>query len=499
MGKKEERPPVVVVVGHIDHGKSTLLDYLRQTKLVESEVGGITQHIGAYEISHQLKDGRQKILTFIDTPGHAAFNEMRERGASIADLAVLVVSAEEGVKPQTLEALAAIKRADIPFVVAITKIDRPEANVDRTKQSLAENEIFLEGYGGKIPGVAVSAKTGAGIDELLELLVLSAELVELSGDREAPGSGFILESRRDRQSGIIANIIVKDGTVRAGDFLLAGQTGGKIRGLRDGHGQTAKAVSFSAPAETLGWDDLPPAGAPFFTCANKKEMEKTLAMRRAVEKMTDAGRGSPAKAATTNLVVVPTIVKGDTTGTSEAAARVARTIATERVTFKIVATGVGPVSESDVKALGAGGIIIGFGVAAEKAARELAAKHRITIESFPLIHELTDWLSKEAARRQPKITRNENRGRARLLRLFNNEKGRQVVGGVVLEGTISEGESFKIIRRESEIGYGKIMGLEQQKLKATAVAHDNQFGSLVESKITLAPGDVLQTFAVVEE
>ncbi len=494
----KERPPVIVVVGHIDHGKSTLLDHLRQTHLVDSEVGGITQHIGAYEVKHRLKDGREKILTFIDTPGHAAFNEMRRRGANLADLAVLIISAEEGVKPQTVEALAAIEQAKLPFVVAINKIDRPEANPDRVKQELAERQIFLEGYGGTVPVAEISAKIGTGVSDLLELLVLSAELAELKGDTEAAAAGFVLESRRDRQSGVIANLIIKNGTLRLGDYVVAGQANGKLRSLRDSTGATVKSLTFSAPAETLGWSDLPLVGTPFTAHHDKKGMERTL-----TNNQNAAEPKAAAETATDDntIALVPIIVKGDTAGTSEAAAEETSKASTERVRFRVVGRGVGPINESDVKAMSAtpGGLILGFGVTVEKNALELASKFKVAIQNFKLIYELSEWLGKEAVHRRPKVKKLTPRGRVKLLRIFNQEKGRQVVGGVVVEGAISEGEAFNIIRRESEIGTGKITGLEQQKLKAKTVEQDKQFGALVETKITLAPNDQLQTFVIVEE
>src|SRR3989344_4227036 len=270
------RPPVVAILGHIDHGKSTLIDYIRKTNVTGTEAGGITQHVNTYEIIHISKDGREKHITFLDTPGHEAFSNIRIHCANVADIAALIVSAEDGVKPQTLEALKQIKECSLPYLVVITKIDKPSADVLRTKQNLAENEIYVEGYGGSTPVVALSAKTGEGVDEFLEMIGLISELEEKTADRDALGSGVIIESRRDAKRGIVAVGIIKNGTLRPGLFAAAkaGQAAASgtitpIRFLLDAEGKLVDELSFSSPVQIVGWDKMPTIGEEFKTFLKK--------------------------------------------------------------------------------------------------------------------------------------------------------------------------------------------------------------------------------------
>ena len=268
---KEARPPVVAILGHIDHGKSTLLDYIRKTNTTSTEVGGITQHASAYEITHTTKDGRSGQITFLDTPGHEAFSSIRTRCANVADIAALVVSAEDGVKPQTLEVLKQIKECSLPYLVVITKIDKPSADILRTKQNLAENEIYVEGYGGNTPVVELSSKTGKGVDEFLDMIGLMTELEGKVADRDALGSGIIIESRRDAKSGIVAVGIIKDGTVSQGLFAASIGAIAPIRFLLDAEGQKVDELSFSSPVQIVGWDRTPSIGNEFKTFLKKEE------------------------------------------------------------------------------------------------------------------------------------------------------------------------------------------------------------------------------------
>jgi translation initiation factor IF-2 len=262
---KIERPPVVAVMGHIDHGKSTLLDYIRKTNIVETEAGGITQRISAYEVVHKTKEGQEKKITFLDTPGHEAFGAMRARGAKVADIAILVVAADDGVKPQTVDALKTILKAEIPYIVAINKIDKEGANVDRTKVSLAENEIYVEGYGGTISSVPISAKTGEGVSDLLDTVVLAAELEELTGDPSVNAEGVIIEANLDKKKGISATLVVKNGTLKSGQFVVAGSALSPVRLLENYAGKSIPEATFSSPVRIIGWNELPDVGSIFAT------------------------------------------------------------------------------------------------------------------------------------------------------------------------------------------------------------------------------------------
>lgn len=481
------RPPVVVVVGHIDHGKSTLLDYIRQTAVTEKEVGGITQRVSAYEVT----TAGGKTITFLDTPGHAAFSGIRECGAKIADLAIVVVSAEEGVKAQTLEALSAVTAAKLPYLIAINKIDRPNASVDRTKQSLAENSILAEGYGGTIPCVPISAKTGEGIPELLEVILLMAEMAELGLQTEAPAQGFILEATRDPKVGIITTLIIKSGVLRSGDFLIAGKAYGRIKKLENFLGQKVDELRAGSPAVILGLPELPETGICFTTSQDKKEAEALAEIN------TEAGKEVvPTGDVVTGATVMPIILKADNVGSLEALAKEVAKLKTEAVTLSIVAKSVGQITENDVK-LGLGtsnAMIIGFTVKADKSAIELAEKQGVTIKTFDIIYHLSEWLAEEIVRHTPVVEVEETIGELKVLKIFSHEKNKQIIGASMTNGYAAPRHPMRIVRRGTPIGEGEIEELKQQKIAIKRAEVGEQFGALVESKIAIAPGDTITIF-----
>lgn len=483
------RPPVIAVMGHIDHGKSKLLDYIRKTNVVDRESGGITQHVSAYEVVHN----NQKI-TFLDTPGHAAFEAMRVRGAQICDIAILIVSAEEGVKAQTLEALRSIKENKKPFVVAISKIDKPEANPDRTKQSLAENDVFVEGYGGTIPCALISSTEGAGVNDLLDLLLLVAEMEELKGNSQAPAEGFVLETNMDPRTGVTATLIIKNGTMSDKDFIVAGNTISKIKKMEDFLGKPTKELTFSAPVKIFGFSELPPVGCEFRAFSTKDVAEKWLAenpfeTNTACDKVLNTSIGE-------NAIRIPLVIKTDVAGTLEAVEKELAKINLERVYLDIVAKNVGPVSENDVKLVSAfpEAVILGFKVKTEKSAATLAEKSGITIKTSDIIYKLSEWLEELALERTPKVTTEETVGRAKILKNFANMKGKQIIGGIVNAGKIAKGLKVKIHRHDNEIGQGKIIDLQIQKIKVNEVEENTQFGAEIESRIEIATGDVIYAF-----
>lgn len=484
------RPPVVAVMGHIDHGKSTLLDYIRKTNVTAEEAGGITQAVSAYEISSPHR------MTFIDTPGHAAFADMRERSAALADIALLIVSAEDGVKPQTEEALAAIRAAGIPFIVTINKIDRPAANLDRVKQQLAEKEVLVEGYGGTIPVVAISAKTGENMEDLLEMIHLVAELADLQMKPDAPASGLVLETNLNAKTGITATLIIKDGTLRLGDWIVAGTELAKVKRLNNFLGETQRELSAASPAQVVGWSQLPAVGTIFHTYQDKKEAERAQAEAKTKAqtktKFSDTG-------ANTKQVEIPILIKADVAGSLEAVLREISKLATDVVGLKIVDKSVGQITENDVKLAGgtAGAIILGFNVKSDKAATELAEKLGVTIVTNEIIYKLSEWLETEITRRTPVQEIEQTIARTKLLKIFGGSGNKQIVGGAVTEGTLLDGKAFKILRRGAEIGRGKILELQQQKIRVKEVPPDSQFGASVEAKVSLAPGDVLEVFDLV--
>lgn len=493
--KIEKRPPVVAVVGHIDHGKSTLLDFIRKSNIVAKEVGGITQQIAAYEVVHQTENGEKRTITFLDTPGHEAFSSMRARGAQISDVAILVVSAEDGVKAQTLEALKAVKEAGIPFLVAINKIDKPNANVEKIKGELAEHEIYLESYGGTIPSVNISAKVGTGIPELLEVILLLADLNELTGDRHLAGRAIVLESNRDAKVGVTATVIVKDGTLKVGDFLAAEEEVIKIKKIENFLGQSVKDISFSSPALIYGFTKVPNAGSEVKVLADKKAADVYL-KDQAETKTSSFLNNSPkvnSGEEIGEITELAIVIKTDTVGTKEAVLQEVAKINDERLKLKIVNSSIGQITQADVAQLAASNnsIILGFNVKADKEAETLAEKQNTTIALFDIIYKLSEWLENEVATRRPKVTTEEITGSLKILKTFSQTKDKQVIGGLVVTGTFKRSKEVKIKRRDVEIGHGKIQELEQMKVKADQVQEGNQCGVMVESKIVLAPGDVL--------
>ncbi len=489
------RPPVVAVMGHIDHGKSTLLDYIRKENVVASEAGGITQHISAYEFEHTTKEGVKSPITFLDTPGHEAFSGIRSRGAAIADVAILVVSAEDGVKPQTLEALRFIKEAQTPFVVAITKIDLPSADVEKTKASLTENEIYLENHGGDTPFVPVSAKTGEGINDLLDLLILAAELEELTATPGNPASGIVIETNTDKQKGLSASMVIKDGTLSQGMAVASEDAFAPVRIMEKFTGKPLKEATFSSPVKIYGWNTLPPVGSPFVSFATKKEAE-TFSQEHRKET-----HQSPVSVSEIDdeTAAIPLIVVADTTGTLQAVVDKIKKIDTDRVDIRIISQTVGTITDSDVKLASTheNALLVGFGTIPDTAARNTAERLEIPINTFSIIYELIEWLEKSITDLRPKVDTEEKTGLIKVLRTFTQTKTKQVVGGRVDEGAIAVGDTVKILRRGEELGRGIVKNLQHQQIKASKIESGEECGLEVETKKEIARGDHLEAFQIV--
>lgn len=506
------RPPVVVVMGHIDHGKSTLLDYIRKTKVVDGEAGGITQHMSAYEVLHTAKDEKVHKVTFIDTPGHEAFQALRMRGASVADVAVLVVSAEDGVKPQTLEALKAINEQKIPYIVAINKIDKPGANVERTRQSLAENEIYVEGYGGSVPVVAISAKTGEGVGDLLDMIFLVVELAELTASSSLAAEGIVIESNMDPKKGVSATLIIKNGTLKKGQFLAAGESLAPVRMMEDFLGKKIDEATFSSPVKIIGWDKLVKAGSIFKAYASKNEAiehtTKEVASKKILEKETEAKSKIELAAAATaarnqnvESIIIPLIVKADASGSLEALLYEIGKIKGENITIQIIEEGVGSIGEGDVRLASANKntIIVGFNTKIDTPAKNLADRDSVKINVFDIIYKLTDSLKEIIKERAPKVLVDEITGTSKIIRIFSKNKDKQIIGGKVENGLLMTSEMVKIMRRENEVGTGRVRGLQSHKKDTSEVSEGSEFGAMVESKIEIAPGDRLVSFRTIEK
>lgn len=487
-----ERPPIIVVMGHIDHGKSTLLDYIRKTNVVEKEAGGITQHLSAYEVVHKNDKGDEKRITFLDTPGHEAFQKMRFRGAEIADIAILVVSAEDGVKAQTLEALQCVQKSGIPFIVAINKIDKPHANIERTKQTLIEAGIYLEGLGGDIPYVPISAKHGDGVPELLDMMLLVAELQELQGNPEKLAEGVVIESNLDAKKGISATLVIRDGSLQKGMFLASGSAVAPVRIMEDFMGKPLAAATFARPIRIVGWSSIPQAGAAFGTFTSKKDAEQAAAAESANAKETVAQ--TVAEEASGERAIIPVILKADVLGSLDAIEHELLKVNTDRARIKIIQKNVGSISENDVKVASGveGTLVIGFNTKIDSPARDFADRTGVHVQIFDIIYKLSEWLTEVVAVRTPKIETEEVTARAKILKSFSRVKDKQVIGARVESGTIKLKSPVRIIRRDVEVGRGQIVSLQQNKAPAQKVEGGYEFGAQIQSKIELMPGDYLE-------
>jgi translation initiation factor IF-2 len=485
---RTQRPPVIAVMGHIDHGKSSLLDYIRKANVVAGEAGGITQHVAAYIAEHS---GRS--VTFLDTPGHEAFKALRTRGAAAADIAILVVAADEGVMPQTLDALAAIKEASIPFIVAITKIDKNNADVEHAKNSLLEHGVYLEGLGGDVAFALVSSKTGEGVSELLDLVLLAADLLELSADPTAGATGFVLEATQDPKRGASATLVVKEGTIELGGFVVAGDAFAPIRFIEDFRGARVEKAGPSEPVRVSGFSKLPTAGALFQIVTSKKEAE-TLAKENA-KATAPAERGAAAE----GIAELPLVVKADVAGSVDAIAHELAKITHERARIRIISSGVGSVSEADVKtAYAAGGEIIAFNVGTDAIARDLAEREGIHIFPFTIIYELSEKVQELLVARVPSMTSEKELGRAMVLKAFSSGAKKQVLGARYVSGVLTTGDRVRVVRRDAEIARGKILNLQQARADVKEIKVEGDFGIEIEAKENAAYGDEIIAFAVTE-
>lgn len=518
--EKNVRPPIVVVMGHVDHGKTKILDYIRKAKVAEGESGGITQHIGAYEVAH--KGNR---ITFIDTPGHEAFSAMRSRGAQIADIAVLVVAAEEGVKPQTKEAIRIIKDAGLPFVVALNKIDKSEANPDKVKQELAENDIQVESWGGKIPSVNVSAKTGEGMDELLDTILLLTELEELVWHPAVPATGVVIESHRDNQVGNTATLLLRDGTLTKKHILVFGRGKERVKMIKDFTGRPLDAARASMPVVLSGFHELPAVGEPFRAFETKDAAEQYHAEEEASAQLTTdnlkatalelaqqptTSTTSPEEEASEKqdtekdesakeqkrAIVFPLILKSDMAGSKEALDSMMLAMHYPEIEVRLIKSDVGDVNESDVKfAIAArASIIAGFRVEVLPEAKQLAENYRIRIVTRDVIYELADEIKKAMEDALPGEIKENEMGRLTVLALFKKDGTRQVIGGKVETGVMRKGLKCKIMRGEKLVGSCKLTGLQREKTAATEVAKGAECGCAIDTEVRVGKGDTVVVF-----
>jgi len=495
------RPPVVVVAGHVDHGKTSLLDAIRSTTVTSGEAGGITQKIGAYQITKN-----DRLVTFIDTPGHEAFTQMRTRGAKIADVAILVVAADDGVKPQTDEALRIIQEAKLPFLVAITKVDKPEANIEKVKKELAERSVLLEGWGGQVPVVEVSAKAKTGLDELLEAILLLAdvEAEKLKVNPKRAAIGTVIESHVDPKQGPIASILIQTGTLKVGEDIAVGQVWGKVRSLKNDRGEAVKVAGPSMPVQILGLKAAPQVGDIVrVSSADAKELKKKVKSHQLGHHLKTVVKATVGSAALANdddkpkLKKLFIILKTDTLGSAEAITESLKKLEHPEVAVEIVQRGLGIISEADVlRAEGAKAKIYGFAVPVSPKAEQLARSKNIPIEiqTYGVIYDLINDITALLEAMLPPIIERKDIGKLNVLAIFRNENTFQVVGGKVMDGEIDLGAHVDVMRGGKTVAHGTITQLQQNKTNTKSVAAGNECGMKVEGQSVTAIGDSLMAY-----
>ncbi len=496
------RPAVITVMGHVDHGKTTLLDFIRKTKVVDDEAGGITQHIGAYEV--ETSKGR---LTFIDTPGHAAFSSMRARGANTTDIVVLVVAANDGIKPQTEEAINHAKAADVSIVVAINKVDLDGADIDKVKGDLAAKDLTPDDWGGNIQMVPISALKGDGVDELLERIALEAEILELKAHHDGAAQGVVIESELDKFRGSVATFLVQNGTLNVGDLVVSGNAIGKVKSIINSDGNKIKSALPSAAVEILGLNLVPNAGDQFMVVKNEKQAREITEYRftkekeRKLLKQKDESAGDLFETLGQEAKkVLNVIIKTDVGGTCEAITAALNDLGTEKAKVKIVSSGVGGISESDANlALAVDSIILGFNVRADSTAKKIIESESIKLSYHSIIYELLDDVKARMSGLLDPIVREEIVGIAEVLEVFNSPKFGQVAGCNVVEGNVLRNKPVRVLRDEIVIFEGELNSLRRFKEDVNEVKNGNECGMGIKNYKDIKSGDKIEVFDRKEE
>jgi len=495
------RAPVVTVMGHVDHGKTSLLDYIRRAKVASGEAGGITQHIGAYHV-----ETPRGMVSFLDTPGHEAFSAMRARGANATDIVILVVAADDGVMPQTKEAIKHAKAAGVPIVVAINKIDKPDANPERVKNELVVEEVIPEEFGGSSPFVSVSAKTGQGIDELLEQVLLQAEVLELRAPVDAMAKGLVIEARLDKGRGPVATILVQSGTLKTGDVVLAGQTFGRVRAMLDENGKTIKTAGPSIPVEIQGLTEVPRAGDEFIVMADERRAREIATYRAGKFRNTKLAKQQASKLENMftdinagEVKLVPIIVKADVQGSQEALAQSLQKLSTEEVKVQMVYTAVGAISESDVNlAIAAKAVIIGFNIRADAGARKLAENNGVDIRYYDIIYDAVDDLKLAMSGMLTPDKKEEVIGTAEIRQVLKVSKIGSIAGCMVTSGFARRTAKLRLLRGNVVIYTGELDSLKRFKDDAKEVKEGFECGLTIKNYNDIQEGDALEFFEIRE-
>ncbi|MDB5999151.1 MAG: infB, partial [Rhizobacter sp.] len=495
------RAPVVTVMGHVDHGKTSLLDYIRTSRVAAGEAGGITQHIGAYHV-----DTKGGMITFLDTPGHAAFTAMRARGAKATDIVILVVAADDGVMPQTKEAIHHAKAAGVPIVVAMNKIDKPEANTERVKSELVAESVVPEDFGGDAPFVGVSAKTGQGIDELLEQVLLQAEVLELKAPKDAMAKGLVIEARLDKGRGPVATILVQSGTLKRGDVILAGSSFGRVRAMLDENGKTVLEAGPSIPVEIQGLTDVPQAGDEFMVLGDERRAREVATFRQGKYRDVKLARQQAAKLEnmfeTMGQGAVQTlalIVKADVQGSQEALAQSLLKLSTDEVRVQIVHAAVGGISESDINlAIASKAVIIGFNTRADAGARKLAENNGVDIRYYNIIYDAVDEVKLAMTGMLAPEQREEIIGTAEIRQVIKVSKVGSVAGCMVTSGVVRRSARLRLLRDNVVVFTGELDSLKRFKDDAREVKEGFECGMNIKNYNDIAEGDQLEFFEIRE-
>ncbi|MEP7354873.1 MAG: translation initiation factor IF-2 [Acidobacteriota bacterium] len=496
---RERRPPVVTIMGHVDHGKTSLLDSIRSANVAGREAGGITQHIGAY---HVEKNGRK--IVFIDTPGHEAFTRMRARGAKVTDIVILVVAADDGVMPQTLEAIDHAKAAGVPIIVAINKIDKPDSQPDRIKQQLSDRGLLAEDWGGDVVMVPVSAKAKTNLDLLLEMIILVADLQDLKANPARPAMGTVLEAKLDRGRGPVATVLIRNGTLRVGDYFICGSVFGRVRAMFDDHGAPTREVLPSMPAEVLGLESLPEVGDTLqavtdtakakqiviYREVKAREVAMSKNKRVTLEQLHDQLKEGETKE-------LNVILKTDVGGTAEVLSDTLQKLSNEKVKIRVLHSGVGAITETDVLlASASNAIIVGFNVRPERTAQAVADQEKVDIRLHTIIYELSDQIKKAMSGMLDPVFKETYKGRAEVRDVFRISKVGAVAGCSVLDGVLTRNSQVRLLRDNAVVHTGKIEGLKRFKNDASEVKAGFECGVSLANYNDMKPGDIIEAFTM---
>jgi translation initiation factor IF-2 len=502
-GDLEPRAPVVTIMGHVDHGKTSLLDYIRRTRVTAGEAGGITQHIGAYHV-----ETPKGIITFLDTPGHAAFTAMRARGADVTDIVVLVVAADDGVMPQTIEAIQHARAAKVPLVVAVNKIDKPEAQPDKIKTELSQHDVIPEDWGGDTMFVPVSAKEGTGIDDLLDSISLQAEVLELKAAKNIPARGVVVESRLDKGRGPVATILVQKGTLKHGDVIVAGREFGRVRAMLDEAGKAVKSAGPSIPVEILGLSSAPEAGDEFAAVADEKKAREVAQFRQEKYRSEQLSRQQATKLdnlfermgqEAVDQQELNVVIKADVQGSVEAIRDALMKLSTDEIQVKLVASGVGGITESDINlALASKAVLFGFNVRADGSARKLAEKEEITIRYYSVIYDLIDDVKKAMSGMLSPELKEEIIGIAEVRDVFRSPKLGAIAGCMVIEGMVKRNNPIRVLRDNVVIYEGQLESLRRFKDDVNEVRQGMECGIGVKNYNDVKAGDQIEVFETIE-